>query len=81
MPIVRTADGRLAVTADGPLDDAAVLAAVDVTGVDLDDHRVVVFGAGSAGIGIANQVRGTMLRHGASETEEEALRRFAAIKD
>ena len=58
---------------------AAVLAAVDVTGIDLDDQRVVVFGAGSAGIGIANQIRDTMLRHGASETEEEAYRRFWPI--
>jgi malate dehydrogenase (oxaloacetate-decarboxylating) len=58
---------------------AAVLAAVDVTGIDLDDQRVVVFGAGSAGIGIANQIRDTMLRHGASETEEEAYERFWPI--
>ena len=29
---VSAADGRLAVTADGPLDDAAVLAAVDEAG-------------------------------------------------
>lgn len=58
---------------------AAVLAAVDVTGIDLDDHRVVVFGAGSAGIGIASLIRDTMLRTGASETEEEAYRRFWPI--
>jgi malate dehydrogenase (oxaloacetate-decarboxylating) len=58
---------------------AALLAAVDVTGIDLDEHRIVVFGAGSAGIGIANLVRDTMLRSGASETEQEALARFWAI--
>jgi malate dehydrogenase (oxaloacetate-decarboxylating) len=58
---------------------AAILAAVDVTGVDLDEHRIVVFGAGSAGIGIANLVRDTMLRSGEAETEEEALARFWAI--
>ena len=58
---------------------AAVLAAVNVTGVDLDDHRVVVFGAGSAGIGIADLIRDTMLRTGAKETEEEAYSRFWAI--
>ena len=58
---------------------AAILAAVNVTGVDLDDHRIVVFGAGSAGIGIANLVRDTMLRTGAEETEEEAYARFWAI--
>ena len=58
---------------------AAVLAAVEVTGVDLDDHRLVIFGAGSAGIGVANQIRDTMLRHGTSETEEEAYQRFWPI--
>ncbi|MFN8098376.1 MAG: NAD-dependent malic enzyme [Dermatophilaceae bacterium] len=58
---------------------AAILAGVDVTGMDLDDHRVCVFGAGSAGIGIANLIRDTMLRTGASETEEEAYARFYAI--
>ncbi len=58
---------------------AAILAAVAVTGVDLDDHRIVVFGAGSAGIGIANLVRDTMLRTGRQETEAEALSRFWAI--
>jgi malate dehydrogenase (oxaloacetate-decarboxylating) len=58
---------------------AAVLAAVDVTGIDLDDQRVVIFGAGSAGIGIAEQIRDTMLRHGASETEQDAYSRFWPI--
>jgi len=58
---------------------AAILAGVDVTGLELDDHRVCVFGAGSAGIGIANLIRDTMLRTGASETEEEAYSRFYAI--
>ncbi len=41
---------------------AAILAGVDVTGMDLADHRVVIFGAGSAGIGIADLVRDRMLR-------------------
>ena len=58
---------------------AAILAAVDVTGLALDDHKVCVFGAGSAGVGIANLVRDAMLRTGASETEEEAYSRFYAI--
>ncbi len=58
---------------------AAILAGVDVTGLTLDDHRVCVFGAGSAGIGIANLIRDTMLRTGASETEEEAYARFYPI--
>ncbi|GAA5164433.1 NAD-dependent malic enzyme [Ornithinimicrobium tianjinense] len=58
---------------------AALLAAVEVTGVDLDDHRIVVFGAGSAGMGIASLVRDQMLRTGHSETEEEAYSRFWPI--
>jgi len=58
---------------------AAILAAVDVTGVDLDDHRIVVFGAGSAGMGIANLVRDTMLRTGRQESEAEAYARFWPI--
>jgi len=58
---------------------AAILAAVEVTAVDLDDHRVVIFGAGSAGIGIADMIRETMLRTGAEETEEEAYARFWAL--
>ncbi len=58
---------------------AALLAAVDVTGMDLDDHRVVVFGAGSAGMGIAGLIRDQMLRTGRSETEEEAYSRFWPI--
>ena len=58
---------------------AAILAAVDVTCVDLDDHRIVVFGAGSAGMGIANLVRDTMLRTGRSETPEQAHARFWPI--
>lgn len=58
---------------------AAILAAVDVTGVDLDDHRIVVFGAGSAGIGIANLVRDHMLRSGRDETLEQAHARFWPI--
>ena len=56
---------------------AAILAGVDVTGLDLEDHRVVIFGAGSAGIGIANLVRDRMLRAGA--TEAEVYARFHAI--
>ena len=56
---------------------AAILAGVDVTGVDLTEHRVVIFGAGSAGIGIANLVRDAMVRQGL--TEAEALDRFHAI--
>ena len=46
---------------------AAILAGVDVTGMDLDEHRIVIFGAGTAGIGIADLVRDTLIRGGATE--------------
>jgi malate dehydrogenase (oxaloacetate-decarboxylating) len=56
---------------------AAILAGVNVTGVDLADHRLVIFGAGSAGIGIANLVRDRLMAQGLSE--EAAYERFHAI--
>ncbi|MCR6875813.1 hypothetical protein NHG41_32850 [Bacillus thuringiensis] len=45
--------------------------------VPLSEHRVVVFGAGTAGIGIADQVRDAMVRVGVSE--EESYKRFWCI--
>ncbi|MEZ5094507.1 NAD-dependent malic enzyme [Nocardioides sp.] len=56
---------------------AAIMAGVDVTGQDLADHRIVIFGAGNAGIGIAQLVRERLVRSGL--TEAEALDRFHAI--
>ncbi|MDU7360110.1 MAG: NAD-dependent malic enzyme [Propionibacteriaceae bacterium] len=53
---------------------AAVLSAVHRTGGRIQDQRVVVYGAGSAGIGIANAIRDTMVEEGLSR--EEANRRF-----
>ncbi|GAA2415964.1 oxaloacetate-decarboxylating malate dehydrogenase [Actinomadura vinacea] len=43
---------------------AAVLSAVKVTGTPLRDQRIVVFGAGTAGVGIADQLREAMVRDG-----------------
>lgn len=56
---------------------AALLAACDVTGIKLEDHRIVVFGAGSAGTGISDQIVDAMVRLGLSE--EEAYKRFWLI--
>jgi malate dehydrogenase (oxaloacetate-decarboxylating) len=56
---------------------SALLAACDVTGIDLLEHRIVVFGAGSAGTGISEQIVDAMVRKGLSE--EEAYRRFWLI--
>jgi malate dehydrogenase (oxaloacetate-decarboxylating) len=61
----------------GAVNLAAVLSAVRVSGVPLHDHRVVVFGAGTAGIGIADQLRDAITREGL--TRDEATRLFWAI--
>ncbi|OOG91788.1 NAD-dependent malic enzyme [Bacillus mycoides] len=61
----------------GAVSLAAVLSAVKTSGVPLCEHRVVVFGAGTAGIGIADQVRDAMVRAGLSE--KEANERFWCI--
>ncbi|MEU6418216.1 NAD-dependent malic enzyme [Streptomyces spiralis] len=54
----------------GAITLAAVLAAVKVSGVPMRDQRLVVFGSGTAGVGIADQLRDAMVRDGA--TEEQA---------
>jgi len=54
-----------------------LLAAIRVTGVPLTEQRVALFGAGSAGIGIATLLRRAMVEAGLSD--EEAGRRFFAI--
>ena len=56
---------------------AAVFAALRVTGAPLRDQRVVVYGAGTAGIGIADMLRDAMVREGLSR--EEATQRFWAL--
>ncbi|MBE7094832.1 oxaloacetate-decarboxylating malate dehydrogenase [Bacillus cereus] len=61
----------------GAVSLAAVLSAVKVSGIPLSEHHVVVFGAGTAGIGIADQVRDAMVRVGVSE--EESYKRFWCI--
>ena len=47
----------------------AVLGAVKVTGKSLRDQQIVMFGAGSAGIGVADGLRGAMKGEGLSEAE------------
>ncbi len=56
---------------------AALLAACDVTGTKLEDQRIVVFGAGSAGTGISDQIIDAMVRGGL--TPKEAYQRFWLI--
>ena len=43
---------------------AAVLAAVRLTGVPLTQHRVLIYGAGTAGVGIADIIRQAMAHEG-----------------
>ncbi|GAN55720.1 NAD-dependent malic enzyme [Tanticharoenia sakaeratensis] len=52
----------------------SLINAVDRSGGSWADQRVVVFGAGTAGVGIADQIRDQMIRHGVKR--EDAVRRI-----
>ena len=54
-----------------------LLSAVKVTGVPLTDQRIVVFGAGAAGCGIATLIAAAMVEEGLAP--EEARRRFYMV--
>jgi malate dehydrogenase (oxaloacetate-decarboxylating) len=56
---------------------AAAFAAVKAAGSRLRDQRVVIHGAGTAGMGIADMMRDEMVREGLSP--QEATRRFWAL--
>ncbi|KOT55997.1 MULTISPECIES: NAD-dependent malic enzyme [Streptomyces] len=58
----------------GAITLAAVRSALNVTGSRFGEQRVVVFGAGTAGVGIADQLREAMVRDGLDQ--DEATRRF-----
>jgi malate dehydrogenase (oxaloacetate-decarboxylating) len=55
----------------------AILGAVKVTGKVLKDQQIVMFGAGSAGMGVADGLRGAMKEEGLAD--EEARNRFWVI--
>lgn len=57
---------------------AAMMAGVRVTGISLTEQRVVILGAGAAGIGIARLIRSTLARAGLSG---DALTRAVACID
>jgi malate dehydrogenase (oxaloacetate-decarboxylating) len=61
----------------GTITLAAVISAVRVGGTRLRDQRVVIFGAGTAGVGIADQIRDAMVREGLSK--EDATKRFWCV--
>ena len=58
----------------GAITLAAILAGMRATGTRASEQRVVIFGAGTAGVGIADQIRAVMVADGLGE--EEATRRF-----
>ncbi|MGV9244596.1 NAD-dependent malic enzyme [Streptomyces sp. NPDC003710] len=56
----------------GAITLAAALSAVKVSGVRMRDQKLVVFGAGTAGVGIADQLRDAMIRDGADPDQAAA---------
>lgn len=56
---------------------ASLTAALKFTGGDLLDSEIVIYGAGSAGLGIADQIVNHMVTHGA--TPEQARKRIHAL--
>jgi malate dehydrogenase (oxaloacetate-decarboxylating) len=61
----------------GAITLAAAISAMRVCGEPLRNQRVVIFGAGTAGIGIADQIRNAMVAEGLSPVE--AARRFWCV--
>src|SRR6185437_234402 len=61
----------------GAVNLAAVLAAVRATDMTLTEHRIVIFGAGTAGTGIADQLCAQLLTDGLSIAETR--KRFWAL--
>jgi malate dehydrogenase (oxaloacetate-decarboxylating) len=57
----------------GAITLAAAVSALKITGEPFRDQRVLVFGAGTAGVGIADQLRSAMVRDGLDS--KEATRR------
>jgi malate dehydrogenase (oxaloacetate-decarboxylating) len=56
---------------------AAVFSAVRAAGSSIRDQRVVIHGAGTAGLGVADMMRDQMIREGLAP--DEATRRFYAL--
>jgi malate dehydrogenase (oxaloacetate-decarboxylating) len=61
----------------GAITLAAVISAVRVCGTPMRSQRVVIFGAGTAGVGIADQICDAMVRDGLSG--EDATRRIWCV--
>ena len=56
----------------GAITLAAALSAVKVTGVPMAEQKLLVFGAGTAGVGIADQLHDAMVRAGATPEQATA---------
>ncbi len=56
----------------GAITLAAVVSAVRVCGAPMRNQRIVIFGAGTAGLGIADQIRDAMMREGLSQQDASA---------
>ncbi len=61
----------------GAITLAAAISAVRVSGTPFRNQRVIIYGAGTAGIGIADQLREAMVGDGLSK--EDAYRRFWCV--
>jgi malate dehydrogenase (oxaloacetate-decarboxylating) len=61
----------------GAITLAAALPGMRITGTRPSEQRVVIFGAGTAGVGIADQIRAVMINDGLST--EEATRLFWCV--
>jgi malate dehydrogenase (oxaloacetate-decarboxylating) len=53
----------------GAITLAAAISALRICGTPLRNQRVVIFGAGTAGVGIADQIRDSMMREGLSKAD------------
>ncbi|MGA2454717.1 MAG: NAD-dependent malic enzyme [Solirubrobacteraceae bacterium] len=61
----------------GAITLAGILAGMRIAGTRARDQRVLIFGAGTAGIGIADVIRSVMIADGLAE--DDATRRFYAV--
>ena len=69
----------------GAINLAAVLAAVEITGSPLRSHRIVIFGAGTAGMGVADQLHDELVLDGMDPADAAAriwcVDRYGLIHD
>jgi malate dehydrogenase (oxaloacetate-decarboxylating) len=60
--------------ATGVVAVAAILAGISASSIPLSEHRIIIFGAGTAGVGIADQIYNALIKSGL--TDKEARSRF-----